>query len=46
MAAIGGLKLSVEQYYQAVETVTVDAVAEVAGTVQLHTTYFLKGVEA
>ena len=46
VAAIGGLKLSVEQYYQAVETVTVDAVAEVAGTVQLHTTYFLKGVEA
>jgi predicted Zn-dependent peptidase len=46
VAAIGGLKLSVEQYYQAVEAVTVDAVAEVAGTVQLHTTYFLKGVEA
>lgn len=46
VAAIGGLPLTVEQYYQAVEAVSVEAVAEAAGTVQLHTTYFLKGVEA
>jgi hypothetical protein len=36
----------VEQYYRAVEAVTVEAVAAAARTVRLHTTYFLKGVEA
>jgi predicted Zn-dependent peptidase len=46
MAAIGGLPLTVEQYYRAVEAVTVEAVAAAARTVRLHTTYFLKGVEA
>jgi predicted Zn-dependent peptidase len=45
-AAIGGLPLTVEQYYRAVEAVTVADVASAAKTVQLHTTYFLKGVEA
>ena len=45
-AAISGLPLTVEQYYRAVEAVTADAVAEAAKTVKLHTTYFLKGVEA
>ena len=46
MAAIGGLPLTVQQYYSAVEAVTVEAVAAAARTVKLHTTYFLKGVEA
>ena len=43
-AAIGGLPLSVAEYYRAVEAVTPEQVAAAAGTVQLHTTYFLKGV--
>ncbi len=42
-AAIGGLKLTVEDYRRAVEAVTVEAVMEAAKTVMLHTTYFLKG---
>lgn len=46
VAAIGGLPLTVEQYYRAVEAVTVEAVAAAAKTVKLHTTYFLKGVDA
>ncbi|MBQ7416159.1 MAG: insulinase family protein [Oscillospiraceae bacterium] len=46
VAAISGLPLTVEQYYRAVEAVTVDAVAAAARTVRLHTTYFLKGVDA
>lgn len=45
-AAISGLPLTVEQYYRAVETVTVQQVAAAAQTVRLHTTYFLKGVDA
>ena len=45
-AAIGGLPLTVEQYYRAVEAVTAADVADAAKTVKLHTTYFLKGVEA
>ena len=44
-AAISGLPLTVEQYYRAVEAVTVEQVAAAAMTVRLHTTYFLKGVE-
>lgn len=45
-AAISGLPLTVQQYYEAVEAVTVADVAEAAKTVKLHTTYFLKGVDA
>ena len=45
-AAISALPLSVEQYYRAVEAVTVQDVADAAKTVNLHTTYFLKGVDA
>lgn len=45
-AAISGLPLSVEEYYQEVEAVTVEQVAQAAQTVQKHTTFFLKGVEA
>ena len=41
---LGGLPLSVEQYRRAVENVSIDAVAAAAATLQLHTTYFLKGV--
>ena len=43
-AVIGGLKLTVEQYYRAVQAVTAEQVAQVAQSVKLHTTYFLKGV--
>lgn len=46
LAIIGGLPMTVKEYYQAVEAVTAEQVAEVAKTVQLHTTYLLKGVEA
>ena len=45
-AAISALPLTVEQYYRAVEAVTAEDVAAAAGTVKLHTTYFLKGVDA
>ena len=43
-AAIGGLLWSVEEYYRAVEAVTLANVMEAAKTVKLHTTFFLKGV--
>lgn len=44
--AIGGLKWTVEEYYAAVERVSLEDVTRAAQTVQLHTSYFLKGVEA
>ena len=44
-AAIGGLLWSVEEYYRAVEAVTVEAVTAAANTVRLHTVFFLKGVD-
>ena len=43
-AAIGGLLWTVEEYYRAVEAVTLESVVEAANTVTLHTTFFLKGV--
>lgn len=43
-AALSGLSLTPEAYIAAVEAVTIRDVAAVAGTVQLHTTYFLKEV--
>ena len=46
VAAIGGLALTVEQYRQAVENTTLADVVAAAKTLKLHTTYFLKGVEA
>ena len=46
VAAIGGLAMTVQQYRTAVERVTVADVTAAANTVKLHTTYFLKGVEA
>lgn len=45
-AAISGLSMTVDDYRTAVERVEVQDVAQVAATVALHTTYFLKGVEA
>lgn len=45
-AAISELPLSVEEYYRAVEAVTAADVAAAAKFLKLHTTYFLKGVEA
>jgi predicted Zn-dependent peptidase len=44
-AAISALPLTVDAYYRAVESVTVEQVAQAAQTVRLHTTYFLKGVQ-
>lgn len=46
VAAIGGLALTVEQYREAVEKLTLADVVAAANTVRLHTSYFLKGVEA
>ncbi len=43
---LSGLKLTPEAYMAAVEAVTAEQVAQAARTVRLHTTYFLKGVEA
>ena len=43
-AALSGMALSPEEYRRAVEAATVEDVAAVARTVELHTVYFLKGV--
>ena len=43
-AALSGLKLTPETYMEKVHTVTKEQVAEAAKQLQLHTTYFLKGV--
>lgn len=43
-AALSGLKLTVDAYMEAVRAVTKEQVAAAANTLQLHTTYFLKGV--
>ncbi len=45
-AALSGLNLPVPEYMEAIQAVTAEQVAEAARTVQLHTTYFLKGVSA
>ena len=44
-AALSGMGLTPEQYRAAVEQVTVEAVADAAQNVKLHTVYFLKGVQ-
>ena len=44
-AALSGLAMTPRQYMEAVEQVTAQQVAEVAKTLQLHTVYFLKGVQ-
>jgi predicted Zn-dependent peptidase len=41
--AIGGLTLTVEQYREAVEQVSLADVAAAAQNIRLHTSYFLKG---
>ena len=43
-AALSGMKLTPVAYMAAVEQVTAEQVAEAAKKLQLHTTYFLKGV--
>ena len=45
-AALSGLKLTAEQYMEAAENTTAEQVAQAARTVQLHSIFFLKGVEA
>ena len=45
-SALSGLKLMPDAYMEAVRSVTAQQVAEAAGTLQKHTTYFLKGVTA
>ena len=42
-AALSSMGLTPEQYMAAVEAVTKEQVVAAAGTLQLHTTYFLKG---
>ena len=41
--ALSGLGMTTEEYMAKVEAVTMDQVVAAANTVQLHTTYFLKG---
>ena len=43
-AALSGLQLTPDRYMDAVRSVTKEQVAAAANTLQLHTTYFLKGV--
>ena len=43
--AISGIEMTLEQYYDAVERVTLEDVTAAAATLHLHTSYFLKGVE-
>ena len=44
-AALSGMCLTPEQYRAAVEKTTVEQIAEAARNVDLHTVYFLKGVQ-
>ena len=44
-AALSGLKLTPAEYMQQVAAVTVQDAARVARSLQLHTVYFLKGVQ-
>ena len=43
-AALSGMKMTPAEYMAAVETVNLEQVVAAAKTLQLHTTYFLKGV--
>lgn len=45
-AALSGMDMTPERYMQAIRVVTAEDVARAARTVQLHSTYFLKGVTA
>ena len=42
-AALSGLNMTTDEYMAAVEQVTLEAVAEAAATLELHTVYFLRG---
>ena len=42
-AALSGMNMTPAQYMEAVEAVTLEQVVAAAGTLQLHSTYFLKG---
>lgn len=44
-AALSGMALTPEQYRDAVERTTVEQIAAAARDIQLHTVYFLKGVQ-
>lgn len=43
--ALTGLTMTPEEYYRAVEQVSVEDIAQAARSLKLHTVYFLKGVE-
>ena len=45
-AALSGMKMTPEAYIQAVRETTLEQVVEAANTLQLHSVYFLKGVQA
>ena len=42
-AALSGMKMTPQQYMAAIEAVTKEQVVAAANSLQLHTTYFLKG---
>ena len=44
-SALSGMKLTPDQYMEAVRSVTREQVTKLAGTIRLHTTYFLKGAD-
>ena len=44
-AALSGLKLSVEEYMEQAQRMTVEQVAQAASQVRLHSVFFLKGVD-
>ncbi len=43
-AALGGLAMDLETYRRAIQSVTLEQVAQAARTVKLHSSFFLKGV--
>ena len=45
-AALSGMKMTPEAYIRAVQETTLEQVVEAANTLQLHSVYFLKGVQA
>ena len=45
-SALSGLRLTPAEYMEAIYSVTIDQVVAAAQTVNLHTTYFLKGENA
>ena len=43
--ALSGMKITIPEYMQQVQQVTVDRLAEVAAKVELHSVFMLKGVQ-